>query len=215
MNYTTPFPAMPGKPLDYWLDSDMARMAPETTTSALRDMAWAYGQWRGFAVAMTGLGTAVLAGGLLALIMMRGAPGLWISLILGGLALLCVSIYITTAKLPKIARAAQPRTSRAPGRTASGLSLAALMVFAVGGPMALALHGWLSEGPGPAISFVVVALLFLLGIASVFVGPAYCAQHARQGFRGYINKSPALRQELEALSSTWHDPSGNRSFGPL
>lgn len=215
MNHTGPFPATPGKPLNYWLESDMARLAPETTTSALRDMAWSYGQWRGFAVAMAGLGTAVFAGGLLALVMMPSTAALWISLLVAGLAMVGVSIFITTAKLPKIARAARPRMSRAPGKTSSGLSLAALMIIAVGGPMALALHGWLSEGPGPAFSFVAVALLFLLGTVSAFVAPAYCAQHARQGFRSYIEKNPALRQELEGLSFSWHDPSGNRSFGPL
>lgn len=215
MNYSGPFPANPGRPLSYWLDSDMARMAPETTTSALRDMAWTFGQWRGFAAAMAGLGTAVLGGGVLAVAMMTAMPGLWISLLVAGAALLAVALFIQSAKLPRIAQATPPQSSRAPGKTSSGVGLALLIFVAVGGPMALALSSWLSQGPGPAVSFVVVALLFLLGTASVFVAPAYCIQHARRDFRSYIDRTPALRRELEAMSLNWHDPSGTRNFGPL
>ena len=215
MNYPGPFPDAPGRPLSYWLDSDMARMAPETTTSALRDMAWTFGQWRGFAAAMAGLGTAVLGGGVLAVAMMPAVPGLWISLLVAGAALLAVALIVRSTKLPHIAQAAPPQTSRAPGKTSSGVGLAVLIFVAVGGPMALALSSWLSQGPGPAVSFVVVALLFLLGTASVFVAPAYCIQHARRDFRSYIEKTPALRQELEAMSLDWQNPSGTRNFGPL
>lgn len=215
MNYNHPFPATPGQPLAYWLESDMARLAPVTSNSVLRDMAWTYGQWSGFAAAMAGLGAAVLGGGLLALVMMPGTPGLWISLLLAGMGMLGVCAYIRRVKLPGIVRAKQPLTSRAPGKTSSGVGLAALIVVAVGAPMSLALGGWWSQGPGPAVSLVLVALLFLLGTASVFVAPAWCAQHARQGFLRYLGKNAAVRRELEALSLSWYDPSGSRNFGPL
>ncbi len=215
MSHTTPFPAMPQRPLDYWLNSDMARMAPETTTSALRDMAWTFGQWRGLAAAMTGLGIAVLGGGILAVATMPGVPGLWISLLVAGAAMLAAAVVIRSAKLPRIAHVSPPQASRAPGKTSSGVGLAALITLAVGGPMALALGGWLSQGPGPAMSFVLVALLFLVGTASVFVAPAYCMQHARRDFRAYIARTPAVHQDLEAMSLNWHDPTGTRNFGPL
>lgn len=215
MNYNHPFPATPGKPLQYWLESEMARLAPATSSSVLRDMAWTYGQWSGFAAAMAGLGGAVLSGGLLALVMMPGTQALWISLLLAGLGMLGVCAYIHRIKLPGIVRAKQPLTSRAPGRTSSGVGLAALMVVSVGAPMSLALGGWWSQGPGPALSLVVVALLFLWGTASVFVAPAWCAQHARQGFLRYIGRNPAVRWELEAMSLNWYDPNGSKNFGPL
>ncbi len=215
MNHTGPLPTGARNPLHYWLDSDVARLAPAATTSALRDMAWTYGQWRGLAAAMAGLGAALLAGGLLALGMMTSTPALWLSLILTALAMLGVYTYIQRAKLPKIARTAQPRISRAPAKTSSGVGLAGLITLGVGAPMALALHGWLAQGPGPAFSFITVAVLFLVGNASVFGAPAYCAQHARRGFRSYIAKNAPFRQELLALSLTWDDPSGNRNFGPL
>ena len=114
MSYSNPLPPMPGRPLAYWLDSDMARTAPQTSTSALRDMAWIYGQWRGLAGAATGLGIALLGGGLLALSTMTSAIALWLSLILAGLALLATSILIRVLKLPRIPRSQRPMASRAP-----------------------------------------------------------------------------------------------------
>ena len=78
MSYSNPFPPLPGHPLTYWLDSDMARTAPETSTSALRDMAWIHGQWRGLSGAVTGLGITLLGGGLLSLVTMTSAIALWL-----------------------------------------------------------------------------------------------------------------------------------------
>lgn len=215
MNHPSAFPFIPGKPLDYWLNSDAARLSPETTSSGLRDMAWTFGQFRGLMMAMAGLGTTLLAGGLLALIMMPATLGLWISLIAVGLGLLGMSLWAQKAKLPAIAHSKQPGTSRAAGTIGSGVTLASGMALLACGIMALALHGWLGEGPGPAFSFFVVMLLIVSGTASVFIAPAYCIQHARRDFRRYIDKNPALRQELETLSLTWRDPFGARSFGPL
>lgn len=215
MHDATPYPAAPLMPLDYWLNSDASRLAPETTVSALRDMAWTYGQFRGLIAALTGLGAVLFCGGVLAVVMMPGTLGLWVSLIAVGLGMVLSGALVRRTKLPAIARAKQPATSRAAGTTSSGAALAAVIALAAGGTTTLALSNWLSEGPGPAFSFVAVMLLIVLGTASVFMAPAYCIQHARRDFRQYINTNPALRQELEALSLQWRDPVANMSFGPL
>ncbi|MDJ0315294.1 hypothetical protein [Arthrobacter sp. H35-D1] len=215
MSYSNPLPPMPGRPLAYWLDSDMARTAPQASTSALRDMAWIYGQWRGLAGAATGLGIALLGGGLLALSTMTSAIALWLSLILAGLALLATSILIRVLKLPQIPRSQRPMASRAPQKFSSGVSLTILVTLAVGLPTAFAISGWLAQGPVPAFSFVAVCLLFVLGTISSFALPAYYAENARRDFRRHIDRNAAMRSELENLSTTWRDARGDRNFGPL
>ncbi|MGP9500955.1 hypothetical protein ACT3TS_01930 [Specibacter sp. AOP5-B1-6] len=216
--HRVPVPVQPAafvRPLDYWLNSDAARMAPAQGPSALRDMAWAYGQWQGLAGTCTGLGLTLLGGGLLSLAMLDGFPALWLCLLVAGLALLSTGVLVRRLKLPKIARVKQPPLSRAPGTLASGVGLAAFMSAALGAPLALALAGWLEQGPGPAFSFFAVLLLVVLGTVSAFAVPSYFAQHARRDFRARIDNNQALRQELEALSCSWRDTSGNRNFGPL
>lgn len=210
-----PYPAAPLMPLDYWLNSDSARLAPVMTPSALRNMAWSYGQYRGLIAASVGLGAVLLAAGALALAMVPGTLGLWIPFIVVGLAMVLSGVLVQRTKLPAIARTKQPATSRAAGTTSSGVALAVVSALAAAGPMAFALSSWLSEGPGPAFSFIAVMLLIILAAASVFIAPAYCIQHARRDFRRYIDTNPALRQELEALSLQWRDPVANQSFGPL
>lgn len=215
MSYSNPFPPLPGRALTYWRDSDMARTAPETSTSALRDMAWIHGQWRGLSGAATGLGIALLGGGLLSLATMTNAIALWLSLILIGLALLATGALVRAIKLPKIPQSRRPTASRAPQKFTSGINLAILITAAVGLPVAFAISGWLTQGPVPAFSFIAVCLLIVVGTVSVFAGPAYRAENARRDFRRYIDRNATIRAELENLSMTWHDPHGNRNFGPL
>lgn len=215
MNYSPRYPATPGQPLDYWLSSDMARMAPTTTPSALRDMAWTYGQYRGLAGACTGIAACLLGGGILAAAMMTGVPALWIPLLAAGLALAIVGVLVRRLKLPKIVHVPPPGLSRGPERVSAGLGLAIFLGVATGAPLVLALSGWLSQGPGPAFAFFAVMALFLLGMASAFIVPSYFAQNARRDFRRYIESRPALRHELEAMSLNWRDPHANRHFGPL
>lgn len=215
MNYYTPYPATPGQPLDYWLSSDMARMSPLTTPSALRDMAWTFGQYRGLAGACTGIGACLLAGGILAAALMTGVPALWISFLLCGLALAVAGVLVCRLKLPKIAQLPPPGISRGPERISSGLGLAIFLGVATGAPLAFALSGWLSQGPGPAFAFFAVMALFALGIASAFVVPPYFAHNARRDFKRYIDNTPAVRRQLEMMSLNWRDPHADRSFGPL
>lgn len=215
MNVSSGYPAMPGQPLDYWLSSDMARMAPPTTPSALRDMAWTYGQYRGLAGACTGVAACLLGGGILAAALMTGVPALWIPLLAGGLALAAVGGLVRRLKLPQIAHVPPPGISRGPERVSSGLGLAIFLGVATGAPLTLALSGWLSQGPGPTFAFFAVMALFVLGMASAFVVPPYFAQNARRDFRRYIENTPALRRELEAMSLNWRDPHADRAFGPL
>ena len=215
MSYSNPFPPLPGHPLTYWLDSDMARTAPETSTSALRDMAWIHGQWRGLSGAVTGLGITLLGGGLLSLVTMTSAIALWLNLILIGLALFSTGALVRALKLPKIPQSRRPMASRAPQKFTSGVNVAILVAAAVGLPVAFAVSGWLTQGPVPAFSFIAVFLLIVLGTSSIFAVPAYRAENARRDFRTYIDRNATMRTELESLSMTWHDPHGNRTFGPL
>ncbi|MDO5753894.1 hypothetical protein [Arthrobacter sp.] len=215
MSYSDPFPPLRGRPLTYWLDSDMARTAPETSTSALRDMAWIHGQWRGLSGAATGLGIAFLGGGLLSLATMTSAIDLWLSLILTGFALLATGALVRAMKLPRIPQSRRPMASRAPQKFTSGINLAILITAAVGLPVAFAISGWLAQGLGPAFSFIAVCLLIVLGTSSIFAVPAYRAENARRDFRRYVDRNAAMRSELENLSMTCHDEHGERNFGPL
>lgn len=215
MNYSSYGPAMNGRPLDYWLNSDVARMAPPETQSALRDMAWAYGQWLGFRAAVGGLGATLVAAGILALAMMGSSAALWSTLILAGLALTATAGLVGRRKLANVAHGKQPRSSRAAGTSASGIGLALFITVVMVAIMFSGFSGWLTQGPGPAFSLFAICLLILFGSLSVFAAPGYCSQHARPYFRARIDRDPKLRQELEAMSLAWHDPVANRSFGPL
>lgn len=215
MNHSSYGAAMNGRPLDYWLNSDVARLATHTSPSVLRDMAWTYGQYRGLAGACTGIAVCLLGGGILAAALMFSVPALWIPLLAAGLALAVAAVLVRRLKLPRIAHLPRPGLSRGSERVSAGLSLAIFLGVATGAPLVLALSGWLSQGPGPAFAFFAVMALFLLGMASVFVVPAYFAQNARRDFRRYIDMTPALRHELESMSLNWRDPHADRTFGPL
>ncbi|WP_146070214.1 hypothetical protein [Arthrobacter sp. GMC3] len=215
MNYSNYWPAMDGRPLDYWLDSDVARMAPVQTQSALRDIAWAYGQWLGFRAAVGGLGATLVGAGFLSLAVMGESVTLWLTLILAGLALTTTAGLVGRVKLANIAHGKQPRSSRAAGTSASGIGLALFISAIMSAIMFSGFSGWLSQGPGPAFSLFAICLLILCGSLSVFAAPGYCAQHGRRFFRSRIDSDPKLRQELEAMSLAWRDPVANNSFGSL
>lgn len=201
--------------LDYWLDSDVARMAPEETPSALRDMAWSYGQWLGFMAAVVGLGITLMGAGILALVMMGGSVVLWLTLFLTGLALTATAWIVGWVKLATLAHGKQPGSSRAAGTLSSGLGLAVFMSVIMVAMVFSGFSGWLEQGPGPAFSLYAVCVLIIFGCLSVFAAPGYCSQHGRRYFRRRIDTNPELRQELEAMSLSWLDPIANRSFGPL
>ena len=200
--------------LDYWLDSDAARMAPVESTSALRDLAWSYGQWLGFRAAVGGLGITLIGGSALTLLTAPGPVAVWL-LLLCGLALVVTGWLVARAKLPGVVHGRGPAISRAAGTTGSGLGLALFMTAVSWVLLFVVFQSRSAQGPAEALTLAAYCLLFLLGCLSVFAGPGYCAQHGRRFFRRRIERDPKVRQALESLALTWRDPVADRNFGPL
>lgn len=201
--------------LDYWLHSDAARMAPVESTSALRDMAWSYGQWLGFRAAVGGLGITLIGGSVLTLLTAPGSVAVWLLLLLCGLALVVTAWLVARAKLPGVVHGRGPAISRAAGTTGSGLGLALFMAAASWVLLFVVFQSQLAQGLAAVLTLAAYCLLFLLGCLSVFAGPGYCAQHGKRFFRRRIDQDSKVRRELESLALTWRDPVADRNFGPL
>ncbi len=208
-------PPMQGQSLDYWMNSEVARISPPSTPSFLRNLAWSFGQWRGFAGAIAGVGIVCLGASLLVAVWQVQIVWLWVGLLLLGLVLTALGPWISARKIAKIARLKSPMLSRAAGSIAAGVGTGLFLsaVFVV--LASFAIGPWFQQGfKGMASAALVYALIVIL-MFSVFVLPGYFSQHARRDFRRHIDKNGQLRKELENLAPTWIDPRGNSTFGPL
>lgn len=200
-------------PLDYWISGGTAQLAPDSTPSALRDMAWNRGQLVGLAAAC--FGTACSAFGAFLLVLALGGPiGMVFTFAGMGASLLGVSLALR-AKANRVPKISPMMGSRAPGKFSSGLGFAAFLFLVFGAGLFPVVSPLLQEGPGHFFGFVAAYMLLLVATGSLFAAPAYFSQHARDHFRSRIAADPELRRSLESLSLTWQDPRGNRSFGPL
>ncbi|VXC73128.1 conserved membrane hypothetical protein [Arthrobacter sp. 9V] len=209
------YPEQPNRQasLDYWIASGPAAMAPVSAPSVLRDMAWNRGQYLGLAVACLGAAVSMFGTALLVL-MLAGSIGVVVSFAGMGLVLLLIAALLRS-KLNQVPRIRPVMGSRAPGKFSSGLGLAAFFSVIFGVGLFPVVSPLLDEGPAHIIGFFAAFLLLLLATGSLFAAPAYFAQHAREHFRRRIAADPQLRRALEEMSVTWHDPAGNRPFGPL
>lgn len=190
-------------------------MSSQQTSSKLRDLAWAYGQWHGFAGAVVGIGIATVGTGILVAIRQAHLVWLWILLLALGAALVVFIPLIARRKIATITQRKSPKLSRAVESVAGGMG-GAIILSAIGIVLAsIALNPWWQQGLKGMVSIFAVYALTVLLVGSVFVVPGYFAQRARRDFRRYIDANPALKKELEAMSLTWVDPVANRDFGPL
>ncbi|AFR29900.1 hypothetical protein [Arthrobacter sp. Rue61a] len=200
-------------PLDYWIASGPALMAPSSAPSVLRDMAWNRGQYLGLAVACLGAAGSMLGAALLVLLL-AGNIGVVIAFACVGLLLVCIAAGLRST-LNKVPRIRPVLGSRAPGKFSSGLWFAAFLSLIFGIGLFPVVSPLLERGPGHVLGFIAAYALLLLATVSLFAAPAYFSQHAREHFRARIGADPELRRSLEAMSLTWRDPAGNRPFGPL
>jgi hypothetical protein len=81
--------------------------------------------------------------------------------------------------------------------------------------LALALSGEASLSPG-SIAGALLGVLFVIALfAGTLLIPAWHIENAARLFRARIEHDPGLRQTLEEMSRTHHDPNGRVQFGPL
>ena len=202
--------------LSYWISEDASRLASPLTPSALRDMAWNRGQYRGLAAACLGVGTACLGASVLALAAGEAAIPAFVGLLLAGIVLLALGGMVRGRLRKPLVPSTEPvMASRAPGKLSSGIGLTLFLTLVLGVlllPLALPL---VELGLGGMVRLVVGTVLFLLALASMFAAPAYYMEHAKRDFRSEIAGDPQLRSALEAMSLQWKDPRGFREFGPL
>jgi hypothetical protein len=201
--------------LSYWLSEDASRLASPLTPSALRDMAWNRGQYRGLATACLGVGAACVGASFVAVAAEEPAiPA--VGLMLAGIVLLVAGGMVRGRLRKRLVPNTEPvMASRAPGKLSSGIGMTVFLSLVLGVlllPLALPL---MEMGFGGKVRLVIGAVLFLLAVASLFAVPAYFMQHAWRDFRRDIAADPQLRSALEAMSVEWKDPKGLREFGPL
>lgn len=210
-----PSPSTPRQlPLSYWISQELPQSAQALTPSALREMAWNYGQFRGLAAACIGVGGACLGGAALTLLASPDAVGVLLGLFLAGAALVTAGVLLQRRVKRRVPSVRPVMASRAPGKLSSGIGLTVFLSLALGVlllPAALSL----ADGPGGMAAVVAMYALFLVATSSVFALPAYFMEHARRDFRAAILADAELRGALEAMSPVWTDPVGYREFGPL
>ena len=201
-------------PLSYWIAEEIPPSAQALTPSALREMAWNFGQIRGLAAACVGVGAACLGGAGLTLLADPAPVALLVGLLIAGAALVVTGVLLRRRVQHRVPSVRPVMASRAPGRLSSGIGLT-VFLSAVLGVLLLPAAISLAAGPGGMAAVVAMYGLFLVATSSIFALPAYFMQHARRDFRAAILADPELRSALEAMSPVWTDPVGNREFGPL
>lgn len=208
-------PANPRQlPLSYWISKEAPSSAQALTPSALREMAWNFGQFRGLAAACIGVGAACLGGAGLTLFASPAAVGVLLGLLIAGAALLTTGVLVLRRVKRRVPSVRPVMASRAPGTLSSGIGLTVFLSLILGAvllPAALLL----AEGPGGMAAVVALYVLFLVATTSIFALPAHFMEHARRDFRAAILADPELRSALETMSLVWTDPVGYREFGPL
>ncbi|MFB9166144.1 MULTISPECIES: hypothetical protein [Arthrobacter] len=215
MSFNYSQPPTPQRPLHYWLESEVAKLSPQHTPSALREMAWRFGQWRGFAAACAGIGVVGLGIAWLLAVWRPQIIWLWALLIVAALLLMVLCPLISKLKISKIASGKSPMLSRAAASISAGVGAAIFLSAIFVALASFALDPWFHMGAKGITCAAAVYALILILMTSVFVLPGYFAHYARRDFRRHIDQSPSLRTQLEHMSQTWVDPVGNQSFGPL
>lgn len=201
-------------PLSYWIAEEVQPSAQSLAPSALREMAWNFGQVRGLAAACLGVGAACLGGAALTLFASPAAAGVLLGLLIAGTVLIGTGVLLRRRAKHRVPSVRPVMASRAPGKLSSGIGLT-LFLSAVLGVLLLPAAISLEAGRGGMAAVVAMYALFLVATTSIFALPAYFMQHARRDFRAAILADAELRSALEAMSPVWTDPVGTREFGPL
>jgi hypothetical protein len=201
-------------PLSYWLSQEAPASAQALTPSALREMAWNFGQFRGLAAVCLGVGAACLGGTGLTLLARPAAIAVLVGLFIAGAALLGSGLLLLRRMRRRVPSVRPVMSSRAPGKLSSGIGLTVFLSLVLG-VLLLPAAFLLADGPGGMAAVVALYVLFLVATTSVFALPAYFMEHARRDFRAAILADPELRSALEAMALVWTDPVGYREFGPL
>ena len=201
-------------PLSYWISEEIPLSVQAQTPSALREMAWNFGQFRGLVAACLGVGAACLGGAGLTLLASPAAVGVLLGLFVAGTALLTTGVLLLRQVKRRVPSVRPVMASRAPGTLSSGIGLTVFLSLILGVLLLPAALG-LADGPGGMAAVVALYVLFLVATTSVFALPAYFMEHARRDFRAAVLADPELRSALEAVSLVWTDPVGYREFGPL
>lgn len=201
-------------PLSYWISQEIQPSSQALAPSALREMAWNFGQVRGLAAACLGVGAACLGGAALTLLASPAAAGVLLGLLIAGTVLTGTGVLLRRRAKHRVPSVRPVMASRAPGKLSSGIGLT-LFLSAVLGVLLLPAAISLEAGSGGMAAVVAMYALFLVATTSIFALPAYFMQHARRDFRAAILADAELRSALEAMSPVWTDPVGSREFGPL
>lgn len=205
----------PKHELRYWLDPRTTDVVGSVADSALRTMAQSYGARRGAAGASIGLGIALALAAVTNLLTANAAPlpALWL-----GLAAVAL-LVLGRISWRRIKSAAPPVRNVATGRASTSLAGGWILGTVLAIVMCLVAHLVLQiQLDSTARGFIAYAgyqLAVATSMLSVFMLPGYFSHHARRDLRRLIDSDPRVRTGLEALSLSWVDPVGTRSFGPL
>ncbi|MDR6638802.1 hypothetical protein [Paenarthrobacter nitroguajacolicus] len=202
-----------GRPLEYWLSADLARVSPPQAPSRLRQLADAQG-------ALAAAWSCAIGGGPLMLLIgavvssLTGNPAWVLSLGLPG-----VLLGLLGWRGWKKVRLRLPDTNkllinRGPGSAKGGvwatLGIAGLQAAA----FAVAVPSALEQGTLPTLLWVYFMMVLLL--VAVILVPSVVLGRARESFRERLLVDPALRRAVEEDMATWRDPhGGSTAYGPL
>ncbi|WOH18311.1 hypothetical protein IRJ34_18445 [Paenarthrobacter sp. GOM3] len=202
-----------GRPLEYWLSADLARVSPPQAPSRLRQLADAQGAMAAAWSSALGFGPLMLLTGAV-VSTLTGNPAWVLSMGLPGIVLCLLGWRGWKRVRSRLPDTNRLLINRGPGSTRGGVWATLGMAGLLAAAFALAVPSALEQGSLPTLLAVYFMMVLLL-VAGILV-PSAVMGRARESFRERLLVDPALRRAVEADMATWRDPhGGSTAYGPL
>jgi len=211
--HPAPLP-QPSHPLDHWLDPELARVSPPNAPSRLRQLADTQGTLAAAWSSAIGMGPVLILAGAF-ITVMTGAAAAVLALGLLGVVLLGLGLVFGRRVRSTLPDTSRTLISRGPGSARGGLLMAGFLALVLGGILVAMAPGIASRGATTAAGLAGAYVLFVLLLVAGIVVPSTVMGRARESFRKRATADPELRSLLEQDLITWRDPVGNTSYGPL
>ena len=202
-----------GRPLEYWLSADLAKVSPPQAPSRLRQLADAQG-------ALAAAWSGAIGGGPLMLLIgavvstLTGNPTWVLSLGLPGIALGLLGWRGWKKVRSRLPDTNKLLINRGPGSAKGGVWATLGMAGLLAAGFALAVPSAFERGSLATLLGVYFMMVLLLMVGILI--PSVVMGRARGSFRERLLVDPALRQAVEADMATWRDPhGGSAAYGPL
>lgn len=200
-------------PLDAWLEHGPAPGDPGGRRTALRDMAWNYGQARGLVAVRLGSGVVTLAAAGLAALNDATTAAWW--LLAAAVAQLVVGAAARRGRAVRGIPRTDPSMARGPETVRSGIGLALAMAAVLSLLLAVVTEAMVDAWRVDLATVLALHVLVVAEVFCVFALPARFVEHARRDLRASLLADADRYAAFDRMAREWTDPRGFREFGPL